>query len=36
MMKIAEQIGAKIRKTHVTYRYMFDPTKPFKRMKKVS
>jgi GNAT superfamily N-acetyltransferase len=36
MMKIAEQIGARIRKTHVTYRYLFDPSKPFKRMKKVS
>lgn len=36
MMKVAEQVGAKIRKTHVTYRYLFDRSKPFKRMKKVS
>lgn len=36
MMKVAEQIGAVIRKTHVTYRYLFDRTKPFKREKKVS
>jgi GNAT superfamily N-acetyltransferase len=36
MMKVAEQIGAAIRKTHVTYRYLFDRTKPFKREKKVS
>jgi hypothetical protein len=36
MMKVAEQIGAQIRKTHVTYRYLFDPSKPFKRMKKVN
>jgi GNAT superfamily N-acetyltransferase len=31
MMKVAEQIGASIRKTHVTYRYLFDPTREFKR-----
>jgi GNAT superfamily N-acetyltransferase len=36
MMKVAEQIGGSILKTHVTYRYLFDRTKPFKRMKKVS
>ena len=36
MMKIAEQIGARIIKTHVTYRYLFDRTKPFKREKKVN
>jgi hypothetical protein len=36
MMKVAEQIGAEIRKIHVTYRYLFDRTKPFKREKKVS
>ncbi len=36
MMKVAEQIGASILKTHVTYRYLFDRTKPFKRMKKVN
>ncbi|MFW6100247.1 MAG: hypothetical protein ACOC90_02590 [Bacteroidota bacterium] len=36
MMKVAEQIGSQIRKTHVTYRYLFDRTKPFKREKKVN
>ena len=36
MMKVAEQIGACILKTHVTYRYLFDRNKPFKREKKVS
>ena len=36
MMKVAEQIGASILKTHVTYRYLFDRNKPFKREKKVS
>jgi len=33
MMKLMETIGAKIRKTHVTYRYLFDRKKPFKRAK---
>jgi hypothetical protein len=36
MMRLAEQIGAKIRKTHVTYRYLFDRSKEFKRAKKIS
>jgi hypothetical protein len=36
MMKLAEQIGAKILKTHITYRYLFDRNKPFERAKKVS
>ncbi len=36
MMKIAELIGSKIRKTHITYRYLFDRNKKFKRAKKVS
>lgn len=31
MMKVAENLGAKIVKTHVTYRKLFDETKPFKR-----
>ncbi len=31
MMKVAEKIGAKIVKTHVTYRYLFDRSKEFKR-----
>lgn len=36
MMKVCEQIGAKIRKTHITYRYLFDRNKPFKRYLKVN
>jgi hypothetical protein len=31
MMRVAEQIGAKIYKTHHTYRYNFDRSKQFKR-----
>jgi len=31
MMRVAEQIGAKIYKTHITYRKLFDETKEFKR-----
>lgn len=34
MMKVAEGIGSSIYKTHVTYRYLFDRTKPFERAKK--
>jgi len=34
MMKLVEQIGAKILKTHVTYRYLFDRSKKFKRAHK--
>lgn len=36
MMKVAEQIGAKILKTHVTYRYIFDQSKAFSRAKVVN
>lgn len=36
MMKVCEQIGAKIRKTHATFRYLFDRNKPFTRYKKVN
>lgn len=36
MMRIAEMVGCKIRKTHVTYRYLFDRSKSFVRAKKVS
>lgn len=36
MMKVCEQIGASILKTHVTYRYLFDRSLPFKRAKKVN
>lgn len=31
MMKLMNTIGAKIRKTHVTYRLLFDPEAPFER-----
>jgi GNAT superfamily N-acetyltransferase len=31
MMRVAEKIGASILKTHVTYRFLFDRTKEFKR-----
>ncbi len=31
MMTVAENLGAKVVKTHVTYRYLFDRTIPFKR-----
>ncbi|MBE0639279.1 MAG: hypothetical protein IH598_12240 [Bacteroidales bacterium] len=36
MMKVCEQIGSKIRKTHVTYRYLFDRTKTFNRSRRVN
>jgi hypothetical protein len=36
MMKVCEQIGSIIRKTHVTYRYLFDRNKPFSRSRKVN
>jgi hypothetical protein len=36
MMKVCEQIGARIRKTHITFRFLFDRTKPFKRYRKVN
>lgn len=31
MMRVAEQIGAEIYKTHITYRYLFDRNQPFER-----
>ncbi|MEY5049937.1 MAG: hypothetical protein RLZZ175_3296 [Bacteroidota bacterium] len=31
MMHVAESAGGKICKTHITYRFIFDPSKPFKR-----
>ena len=34
MMKVVENIDARIYKTHVTYRLLFDPTKPFVRAKR--
>ncbi len=36
MMKVCEQIGANIYKTHITYRYLFDKNAPFERAKKVN
>ncbi len=36
MMKMCEQIGGNIYKTHVTFRYLFDRNKEFVRAKKVS
>jgi hypothetical protein len=36
MIRIAEMVGCKVRKTHVTYRLLFDPEKPFTRAKRVS
>ncbi|MBC7450820.1 MAG: hypothetical protein H7259_04965 [Cytophagales bacterium] len=35
MIKVAEAAGGKIRKVHATYRYIFDQTKPFSRMKMI-
>lgn len=35
MMRVAEQLDAKIYKTHITYRYLFDRTKKFERAKKI-
>lgn len=31
MMRVAEDVGGRIYKTHITYRYLFDRQKPFKR-----
>lgn len=36
MCKMVEQLGAKVRKIHLTYRYMFDPNKEVKPPRKVS
>ncbi|PKP39256.1 MAG: hypothetical protein CVT98_02515 [Bacteroidetes bacterium HGW-Bacteroidetes-15] len=36
MCKVAEQIGGKVRKRHLTLRYMFDPTKEVKPPRRVS
>ena len=36
MMKMVEQIGGKVRKTHLTFRYLFDRSKPFVRAKRVN
>jgi hypothetical protein len=31
MMRIVEEVGAKVKKVHHTYRYLFDRSKPFER-----
>ena len=31
MLRVAEQVGGYISKTHHTYRYLFDRSKPFER-----
>ncbi len=36
MMKLVEQIGGTIYKTHITYRYLFDTEQKFERAKKTS
>ena len=36
MMKMVEQIGGKIYKTHITYRYLFDRNKEFVRARRVN
>jgi hypothetical protein len=36
MMKVCEQIGSKILKTHITYRCMFDPDASFERADRVN
>jgi hypothetical protein len=33
MIKLVKQIGGKVRKTHITYRYLFDRAKQFERAK---
>jgi GNAT superfamily N-acetyltransferase len=33
MLKLAEQLDFKVKKTHVTMRYLFDRNKPFERLK---
>lgn len=36
MMKVCEQIGSRIYKTHITYRFLFDRNASFERAKKVN
>jgi GNAT superfamily N-acetyltransferase len=36
MMRVAEMVGCKIRKTHITYRFLFDRNKEFVRAKRVN
>jgi len=35
MIKLVEYIGGKVHKTHITYRYLFDRNKEFKRAKSI-
>jgi len=35
MIKVAKQVGCHLAKTHITYRKLFDETKPFKRARKL-
>lgn len=32
MIRVAEQVGGEVSKTHITYRYLFDRNKPYERM----
>ncbi len=36
MIKLIEYIGGKVRKTHITYRYLFDRDKTFERARKLN
>ncbi len=36
MIRIARMVGCQVKKTHITYRYLFDREKPFVRAKRVS
>ncbi len=36
MIKLVEYIGGKVKKTHITYRYLFDRNKTFERAKKLN
>ena len=35
LVQVLEQLEGKVYKTHITYRYLFDRTKEFKRAKKI-
>ncbi len=36
MIKVLDQVGGNVLKTHTTYRYLFDRNKPFERAKRVN
>ncbi len=36
MIAVCKQIGAQVSKQHITYRKLFDPSKPFERMKPIT